>query len=192
MNVLTILFITLGFFIGYQLVAYIVAYSFIRFFKIKKRTGPKLSLALSLVLLFAFLMTLLISISIVYFETDLSSLDLYLAFSLTGLCSILWCYFDSNIFTSLLYDLENPQKGFFSTIKPVFASPENLASKKTIIFSLVLIFSFILGYQQFSSYVTKKNVDVLYSLSNITVVSSMIALDRVMSQLHTLNKLKKD
>lgn len=110
-------------------------------------------------------------------------LEWYLVFAWMGISLILWCYCEW---------------GFEAKTWVRFADDEYMAIKKISAYSFALIVVFYLGYlklgHEMGDY-SNLNEKVLVDVMNVTIVSGMIAVDRILNQiknLHVISVKKKE
>ncbi|WP_410496379.1 hypothetical protein QTL86_02575 [Cellulosilyticum sp. ST5] len=136
-------------------------------------SGPTVYIPIYIV----FISCLTIAILYVSHNRNMTNLEWYTTFTLYGLSSIIWCYFD--------WDLSS----FLS--KPQFTPPTDLQIKKIFIFSLVLIASISLGYLKVLDALNVQRLSTTYKILDITIITSTIAADRVLSQIYSYVQDKK-
>lgn len=189
LNILLIISITCLWFSIYQFLGYLLTKLLLKFFNQKDTTVGKPPFFISITLLIVFLAILIFAISLVSSKNNLSNLEFYLVFSLIGICSIFWCYFESNLLLQMLANNKENRKGwksFICTVIPRFSSKKVLAQKKALVFGIVFVFSFALGYKKVLDELKVEQIDLIYTITNTTIVASMLALDRFLNQIHTL------
>lgn len=100
----------------------------------------------------------------------LSNLFFYISFCLVGIFCVIWCYFS--------WDAEH------IWVKPCKASKDEKRIKKIVIYSLILVFVLCQGYFQ-TLHVMDNNIEIniLFSITNYSVIVATIAFDRVMNQI---------
>lgn len=104
----------------------------------------------------------------------INNLVWYCIFTFFGIAAIIWCYFR--------WDLKWKAKPELETEKII------LALKKTFVFTLVMIFAFYHGYRQMDAAFKQIKVDSNLTVYNVTLISGIIALDRVLNQATTAYK----
>lgn len=114
------------------------------------------------------------AVNIVFWGYEQTLLDWYMIYILIGIACIVWCYFK--------WDLKLISLPKFND------NSKEVAAKKTIIFFLVFLFSLFYGYHQIQMILNHVEIDLGFTVINITVISVIIALDRVFSQLVSINK----
>lgn len=138
----------------------------------KTKTDEKFSrfdLNLSIAMQLIFISTWVTFMEAVNQRGILDSLSFYVSFCLIGVFCIIWCYFS--------WDAEH----FF--VKPRKASHKEKKSKKIIVYSLIMIFVLCQGYfQTLHAMKNEIEVNVLFSVTNYSVIVAAIALDRVLNQ----------
>lgn len=92
----------------------------------------------------------------------------YCIFSFFGISATIWCY--------LRWDLRWKAKPKFEEEKDI------IALKKMFVFTIVMLFAFYHGYKQMDAIFKDVKVDSTLTLYNVTIVSGIIALDRVLNQ----------
>ena len=133
-----------------------------------------------LVLSVGFLLLFLVGYSsmVLFLVRDnvIKDIEAYLIFSFVGLFSILWCY--------LRWDLNwksVPYFDFSSNSIPVL-------SKKTIIFSFLVLVNFVYGFSQLKKIVNGSPIDTSVLAINSILIPGMIAFDRVLSHFCMLKR----
>ncbi|MFQ9696549.1 MAG: hypothetical protein ACLRY5_06950 [Zhenhengia sp.] len=104
----------------------------------------------------------------VMFEKDIQHIEGFVILAMIGIISIVWCYYNWDY------------KSIFTL--PKLESKTRRSVKKIIIFSFVAIFTIGYGYMQVVNAVEGVKVDVIYTITNTTIIATMIAIDRVLSQ----------
>lgn len=123
-------------------------------------------------------------IAVVFFgvprQTDasLENLVWYVVFTFLGVVSIIWCYFR--------WDFDWKARPRFEVDKTV------MALKKIIVFGVVMGFAFYYGYKQMDAKFNNVDVDNTLTIYNVTLISGIIALDRVLNQVSFVYKKWKD
>ena len=102
----------------------------------------------------------------------------YVIFTFFGISAIIWCYFR--------WDLKWKAKPKLEEDKIV------LALKKTLVFTLVMIFAFYHGYKQMDAIFKDVKADSTLTVYNVTLISGIIALDRVLNQATSAYKAWKE
>ncbi len=112
-------------------------------------------------------------------NNKLSNVEWYFVLTFIGIISILWCYFSWE---------------FKFKAKPQFAKYNiQMIIKKIIVFSLVMIFVLWQGYIQLDKKFggnSNEEKEMLMSLASTTIVSGIIAFDRVLNQISNYFKEK--
>ncbi len=98
----------------------------------------------------------------------IGNFEWYLIFMFIGITCVLWIYFKWE-FTKFFPRIDVNNK-------------EILAVKKIIIFTIVMLLSFIYGYAQILKIAVGKEIEPLTLVANYTIIPGIIALDRVMNQ----------
>ncbi len=123
------------------------------------------SILLYLVFTFVYFKTLVIMIPSLY---D-AYLDVYILLVIYGCFSVFWAYFS--------WDMDH-------LFRPItFALNKDVIIKKGIIYFIVLVGALVLGVHQTKQFVGIGSVEPLYSIANISILTVIIALDRVMNQI---------
>lgn len=174
-NTLLILFITLLVFWIYRFGLLVLDKLLTKYIfpKTQVPSGPTVYIPIYIM----FISFLTIVIFYVSYTRNMTNLEWYTTFTLYGLSSIIWCYFD--------WDLSS----FLS--KPKFTNSTNLQIKKIFIFSLVLIASISLGYLKVLEALDVQKLPTIYKILDITIITSTLAADRVLSQIYSYYKDKK-
>lgn len=131
----------------------------------------------SIALLIVYLASFIGAVEGVISTAEITNLEGYLIYTLIGISAILWCYFS----WSLNW-----------TAKPQFAKNDfQVLIKKIIVFSLLMIFAFYKGYTQLDM-IYGGNLDtekeMLIKITDITIISVIIALDSVLNQIYSYIK----
>lgn len=113
-------------------------------------------------------------------NNKLSNAEWYFIYTFIGISSIIWCYFS--------WDLK-------WKARPQFAKVEiPMIIKKIIVFFLVMVFAFYYGYTQlnenFGGSIDEEE-KLLATLTNITIISGIIAFDRVLNQVSNYLKVRE-
>jgi len=114
-------------------------------------------------------------------KNNITNLEWYLIYTFMGISAMLWCYFSWDI-------------GW--KVKPQFAKEGfYVPIKKVIVFSTVMVFVFYHGYTQLNtnfggSFDEEKQM--LTMVVNITMISGIIAFDRVLNQIAIICKKWKE
>ena len=101
------------------------------------------------------------------------NLILYCVLAFLGIAAIIWCYFR--------WDLK-------WKAKPELEEENVLALKKTFVFVLIMLFAFYHGYKQMDAIFNGVEVDSTLTVYNVTMISGIIALDRVLNQVTFIYK----
>lgn len=129
---------------------------------------------------FDFLMSIAMQLLLVYIwftcmdllneKYGLSYMVFYVSFCLVGIFCVIWCYFS--------WDAEH------IFVKPCKASQEERRIKKIVIYSLILVFVLCQGYYQtLHTMDSSVEINILFSVTNYSVIVATIAFDRVMNQI---------
>lgn len=111
-------------------------------------------------------------------DESLKNLAWYVVFTFFGVAAIIWCYFR--------WDFKWKAIPRFEDDKTV------MALKKIIVFCVVMGFAFYHGYEQMDAIFKGKNADDILKVYNVTIISGMIALDRVLNQVSSVCNGMKD
>lgn len=107
------------------------------------------------------------------------NLFFYVIFTFYGLAAIIWCY--------CRWDFKKGARLRFENDKIV------MSLKKTLVFSAVMVFAFCYGYSQLNALLNKgAEVNNELAVYNATMISGMIALDRVLNQVSSVYNGRKD
>lgn len=109
---------------------------------------------------------------------SLKNLVWYVVFTFFGVAAIIWCYFH--------WDFKWKAIPKFEDDKIV------IALKKIIVFSVVMGFAFYHGYKQMEAIFNDVKIDSTLTIYNVTLISGIIALDRVLNQVLSIYKEWKD
>lgn len=99
-------------------------------------------------------------------------------YTFIGVSAILWCYFN--------WELE-------WKAKPKFGEEDiQIIVKKIFVFSAIMIFTFYQGYKQLNKQFSGEEIDLSITVTNITIIPGIIALDRVLNQIKSFkNKISE-
>lgn len=140
----------------------------------KVSNNTKFYLSISIFFLFGYIQGLVGATEGVLKNNNLSNLDWYCVYTFIGISMILWCYFDWE-----------PKLGSM----PKFSTNnKQIAVKKIFVFLGIMLFSLYYGYEALNKVVDGKEIDVIATITNATIVPGVIALDRVLNQLQLLRK----
>lgn len=141
-----------------------------KIFGIKEQNHGRFDLLISIAIHILFLLIWMACIDSAVKTFKMSDLEFYISFCLIGFFSVIWCYFS--------WDAEH----FF--VKPHVASEEAQRAKKIILYLLILVFVMCQGYQQTLHLANNSyEVNILFSMTNYSIIVGAIALDRVMNQI---------
>lgn len=137
------------------------------------------SVLISLALLLIYLQAFLGAVEGVMGRTNITNIEWYLIYTFIGVMAIIWCYFS--------WDLT-------WKAKPQFAKEElQMSMKKITVFFAVMLFAFYQGYTQLESNfggALEEEKELVITLTNITIIPGIIALDRVFNQISNYRKNK--
>ena len=109
---------------------------------------------------------------------NISTLESYMYFVIAGIVTVLYC--------TMTWSLK------ILSLPRINSNEIAVAYKKAGLFSLVLIFTLMYGLEQVKSIIGGSDLDETNLIINITIVSSIIAFDRVMSQIATIARKSKE
>lgn len=133
-------------------------------------TASRFDFTLSTSLYFCFVMLYMIIVSKFERMNRVTFVEDYIALCIIGFVSVIWAY--------------GSWRADKILIKPSWAKKNELKTKKIVIYVLLLIFSSYLGYQQVNGIVNNHQVNQLLVIANYSIITSFIALDRIMTQLY--------
>lgn len=165
-----ILFLIAAEFFVYRFILILIGHLFTIIFRKDKHFYHERELSTSVLLYLVF--------TLVYFKTMVmlipslidAYMDIYLLMVIYGIFSVFWAY--------LSWDMDH----WFRPI--TFAQNKDVIIKKGILYAIVFVGAFVLGIHQTRSYVGAGSVDPLYNIANISILTVIIALDRVMNQIY--------
>lgn len=130
----------------------------------------KFDIGISLVLQCVFISGWVASIGAIISKFGMTDLECYISLCMIGIFSVVWCYFS--------WDAER------ILVRPCRANANERRLKKILIYSLVLIFVLCQGYYQTLHAVNESiEVNMLFSVTNYSIVVGTIAFDRLMNQI---------
>lgn len=138
--------------------------------KISEQTCKKFDLFTSILLQLIFVIVWFMIIYGIIGSFELSDLECYISLCMIGISCVLWCYFswDAN-------------KIF---VMPRLAFAEERKYKKITVYVLIFIFVLSQGYYQTLHAIDSSiEVNILFSITNYSVIVAAIALDRLMNQI---------
>lgn len=110
-------------------------------------------------------------------QNNLSDIEWYIVCTFIGVSLITWCYFD--------WDYKLKAVPHFGT------NSIQMIKKKIIVFIFVMAFSFFYGYATLNNVAGVKEIDIVATITNVTIISGIIAFDRVLNQIMNLkNRVK--
>ena len=179
MNIIKILGMSLIIFIGFRIL-FISLYSILKKIITKSTENMTFDLLLSLGFCLIYLEAFVSTAQGISNNNELSNVEWYFVYTFIGVSLMIWSYFSWELSWKA---------------KPQFAREKTqMAMKKIIVFIIVMAFSFYQGYTQLyenfgGGFDEEKNL--LVSLTNITIIPGIIALDRVLNQISILLSEKK-
>lgn len=135
----------------------------------KKDTGNFNIIGSLLMLLFHLFIWLVLVLIYMESTNDNRNLLWYIIISYSGIAATTWCHFH--------WDLRKHAKPKFERDKSI------IAVKKVFVFTLVMFFSFYYGCQQMNALLMNEKVDAALTIYNVTIISGIISLDRVLNQI---------
>lgn len=138
----------------------------------------KFNASLSLGFILLFLVGFCCATLVVLQKKTFNDLEAYVLVICIGIYTILWCYFEWS--------------GGIKQIPRISVDKRMIALKKIFVFSIVMVFSIFMGYLQMKKLIYENDVDIYILLANATLISSMLAFDRVMNQVHVLMTTKNN
>jgi len=107
---------------------------------------------------------------------ELSVSEWYIVYTILGVSSVLWCYFRWEF--------------SIKTIPKPNTNQKQIAFKKICVFLLVMCFTIYSGYTGFVSKLQNDSSDALSVMLNLTVFTTLIALDRVLNQILVIRNMQ--
>lgn len=176
MNVVTIIILSLLIFFAIRALAISLFLILHKIYKAKKVSEEPI--LTSICFLISFMTIYLYAADIPYIKEKLTNQEWYAFYVIFGGLGIIWSYiqWSVNSFKSL----------------PKWERKDRMAIKKIVIFSIMFIYSVRGGYEQMINSITGSKTDAIYIITNTAIIGCMIAMDRVMNQIHTLYILKRE
>jgi hypothetical protein len=177
-NLVLIMGVAIIVFFIYRLFLVLIGAFIMKVLKVNSKNYDKVDIWVSTSLYLIFAAGLITTIDVINKSADgTTNLDFYLSFCVFGISSIIWCYIKWSV---------NSIKSI-----PVWVDKEYLKLKRSIVFFVFFVLTLIIGYYQTLDALKIKEIDPLYPITNFTVITVGIALDRIMAQLHNpKNKYK--
>lgn len=174
MNFLIILFTAIIVLILFRLFFLVIVNISILLFKSSDDSLKKRNVLFSTTFLAVYIFSFVISVDSLIINIVLSDLEEYIIFSFIGIASITWCY--------LKWELS------WKAMPKIDDDNTMVAIKKNFVFSMVMVVSFAYGYGQVKKVISKSDVDEVLIVTNATIITGVIALDRVFNQIISLIK----
>lgn len=169
-NLLIELFVAVLVFLIFKVFLVLISKILYKVFKCNNENLKKFDFGISLALQLIFLSVWCASIESTINIFGLTDLECYISLCMIGVFSVIWCYFS--------WDVER----IFVT--PHKARADEKRKKKILIYFLILIFVMCQGYfQTLHTLNPGIVVDMLFSVTNYSVVVGTIAFDRLMNQI---------
>lgn len=175
MNIAIVLLTSLIVFVGIRLFLIFLYWILQKAFK-DSTDCMKFEPIISIVFCLMYIQIFLVAVSDVSVNNKLSNAEWYFVYAFIGISLILWCYFN--------WDMK-------LKAKPVFGLNEKqIIIKKIFVFALVMIISFVNGYDTMYKEFYGKNVFPEIRVLNATMIVGVIAFDRVLNQVVNYKKLR--
>lgn len=105
---------------------------------------------------------------------DGNLIEWYGVFCFWGIASIIWCYFD--------WELK------WNAIPTMSCSDKKVSYKKIIVYVIAMIITLVYGYSNVNKILNNQDIDIFIAIVNATILPSIIAVDRILNQIHTFKK----
>ena len=139
-------------------------------FKVSDKTTDRFEFLFSVTIQFLFISIWLMSVDNVAHKFGMNNLEFYISFCMVGIFCVFWCYFSWDI------------KHIF--VKPYISKQRDRMIKKISIYVLIFIFVIIQGYfQTLHAMKLESEINMMFSVTNYSIVVAIIALDRIMNQI---------
>lgn len=167
---LLLVLVTMTVFLIYKGFLVLVSKLFKKLFKIKEDSKRRVDLWMSAAMQLIFVSIWFFGMDLLSEKYGLSNLVFYVSFCLIGIFCVIWCYFS--------WDAEH------IFVKPCKAKKEERRIKKIVIYSLILVFVLCQGYfQTLHAMNDSIEINIMFSITNYSVIVATIAFDRVMNQI---------
>lgn len=139
-------------------------------FKVSDKKRDRFEFPLSVAIQLLFILIWLMSSEGVANKFGLNNLEFYISFCMIGIFWVFWCYFS--------WDMEH------IFVKPCISKKRNRMIKKISIYASIFIFVIIQGYfQTLHAMDPESEINMMFSVTNYSIVVAIIALDRIMNQI---------
>ncbi len=155
-------------FLIYKLLFILLTMGAIKVLRLKLSDTFVLILSISLFYLFIFIYIL--TAATVEKKYGITLMEDYIAFCIIGLISVVWVYFSWSAIRLFA--------------RPRWATAEELRAKKITIYVSLLVFAFFIGFEQVNSVANGTKVDSLFSFTNYSIITIIIAMDRILNQIY--------
>jgi|GEM_PF-5538835 len=176
MNVVIIIITSLLIFFAIRALAILVYMLVFKITKIEIGDAPILT---SVAMLIIFMTLYLSAANTPSIKEKLTNQEWYAFYVILGGLGIIWSYVQW-------------KTNSFKSLPKLETEKDRMAIKKMVIFSLMFLYSVRGGYEQVINSLAEKKTDAIYIITNTAIIGCMIAMDRVMNQIHTLYILKRD
>ncbi|MGE4214912.1 MAG: hypothetical protein AB7E42_09065 [Anaerotignaceae bacterium] len=172
MNIFLVIVLSVIMFMVFKFFMVVLEMFLSKFYKVENKSDVKFSLVLSIVFLLMYSALFIMAVEFFNHRNKFNDLEWYIVYTVIGIYTILWCYFK--------------WKSNLQSIPVLNDNNQEIALKKSLLFFLIMIFSFYYGYSQIEKIVSGKEIDMSLTIASVTIVSGIIALDRVLNQVQTL------
>ena len=146
------------------------------YFTKSKESNPFSNLLFSIAFWLFYILILGTIAEIVIPFKENNSLEWYFVFCFIGIASVIWCYFD--------WELDWKAKPTMTI------SDKNVSYKKIIVYMIALIITLVYGYWNVNKILNIQDMDIFIAIVNATILPSVIATDRILSQIRNFKKQK--
>lgn len=171
-NFIIIILTSLIVFVLFRMVLLLIYAGLKRVIKGAQCVEENFSLSLSVSFFLVYIQGFIGAVEGVTLKQQLTNLEWYFVYVCMGIIAVIWCYCKWTLTLK-----ERPR---------INRDKRQVALKKVIIFSCVMAFSFVVGFNQMKNILYGYEVDTLLLFVNVTIIPGVIALDRVMNQIHTI------
>lgn len=102
-------------------------------------------------------------------KKEFNSLEWYLLYAFIGVVLVLWCYFSWELKLISIPHIHD-------------ARDKRITIKKIILYSVIVVVSFVYGYCSLNKMVTGQDINTTVIILNATIIPGIIALDRLLNQ----------
>lgn len=175
MNIAIILLTSLIVFAGFRFFFIFLYWILGKIFKVST-DSMKFDLGMSIAFCLMYIQGFLGAVMGVTKVNELNDAEWYFTYTFIGITLMLWCYFS--------WDMK-------LKAKPIFGlNDKQIIIKKIVVFALVMIISFVNGYDTMHKEFYGKNVFPEIRVLNATMIVGVIAFDRLLNQVVNYQKLR--